>query len=332
MTNATISVHIVNQLIAIFFLTPVAVFAMPNANDTSVDSESLSAYEKTDAKAHFEKGQIRFSEGRYEEAIEHFEHAYEITHAPEILYNIGRCYEEQNNPSMAIKQYELYLRMTPDSEDQKDVEARIQHLQQTKETPEETTSSNQSSEKKDTDAARTDSKKRLKAFILALQTGPSFVILTPQLDTPTSHRHPYIDVDVLAHFKLRKWFAITGALVFGGYIEGQHPFQGRDATSQIGIGIGITMTKKLKEKLSIFGRIMVLPTAINRQSTPDRATWIDFQGAFGAQFHLSPRWSLIGETLVDGGPAFVIDRSVGDNWSTQLYLAAGFRLGAAVTF
>lgn len=52
-----------------------------------------------------------YSAGRYENAIELFERAFAVHKEPELLYNIGRCYERLAVPDAAVQWYEKFLEM-----------------------------------------------------------------------------------------------------------------------------------------------------------------------------------------------------------------------------
>jgi|GEM_PF-2736763 len=62
-----------------------------------------------------EEGAAHFAAEEYEEAIRKFEIAYEIEAVPNLLYNIGRCYEQLDEWDDAIHYFEEFIR-SPDIE------------------------------------------------------------------------------------------------------------------------------------------------------------------------------------------------------------------------
>jgi tetratricopeptide (TPR) repeat protein len=322
------------------FFSALAVADKQSADPSSVES-SLSVEDKELAKRHFLKGQHRFEQKEFQEAADHFEKAYEITGASDLLYNIGRCYEELENEPVAIEKYKMYLRLNPDAKDKDEVNGRIVALLQ-----KEGDSKKSRRSEEDDDYERDDipaasgnislsddnEKKRLEAFSLEFAMGPSWVIVTPQINSENSARHPYFEFDILGHFWLSKWFAISAVVLFAGYIEGDTAFIGRDATGHMGLGVGVTFMKRLKSKVSLGCKIMAIPTAINRKSTTDRAVWFNFQAAFDFLFHLPANWALVGEILGGAGPVVIVKKDAGDPWTSHLYADAGFRIGAVYTF
>lgn len=62
------------------------------------------------------EGAEHFAEGEYEEAIAKFEEAYELEPVPNLLFNIGRCYEQLEDWERAEHHYEEFVR-SPDIDD-----------------------------------------------------------------------------------------------------------------------------------------------------------------------------------------------------------------------
>ena len=80
-------------MIAVFPAPGSAFVEQDDVEEPSVqdDAEELTVEQKEEARHHFISGGKRYKEGEYQAAIDHFELAYDITHASELLYNIGRC-------------------------------------------------------------------------------------------------------------------------------------------------------------------------------------------------------------------------------------------------
>lgn len=83
-----------------------------------------------EARLAFTRGSAAYEAGRYDEALSAFQHAYELTHAPELLYNIGSVAERLRRDELAIESYEGYLRATPGASDRAAVEARLRILRE----------------------------------------------------------------------------------------------------------------------------------------------------------------------------------------------------------
>jgi tetratricopeptide (TPR) repeat protein len=62
------------------------------------------------------KGATAYKAGDYDEAIGYFEQAYELEPVANLLYNIARCHEKNNNPDKALEYYEKFI-LAPDIED-----------------------------------------------------------------------------------------------------------------------------------------------------------------------------------------------------------------------
>lgn len=84
---------------------------------------------KQNAEAHYNKGMSAYTLGRFPEAIEEFEKAYEIRSEPVFLYNIAQSHWHNGNPQRAIFFYRRYLEAAPKAKNAGDVQKRIQELQ-----------------------------------------------------------------------------------------------------------------------------------------------------------------------------------------------------------
>jgi tetratricopeptide (TPR) repeat protein len=94
--------------------------AQPSA-DTEADVE---------ARALFSAGVVAYDAGRYEAALESFEHAYELSDRPALLYNMGQCYDRLRRDHEALDAFQRYLEAVPESDNHAQVEVRIRALQQ----------------------------------------------------------------------------------------------------------------------------------------------------------------------------------------------------------
>ena len=73
-------------------------------------------------------GRAAFDGGRYEEAMGHFERAYELSRRPGLLYNIGHTAQLMGTRDRAIEAFEQYLVLNPEGDRRETVEARLSVL------------------------------------------------------------------------------------------------------------------------------------------------------------------------------------------------------------
>ncbi len=85
------------------------------------------------AKRHFSKGEKLFALGRFDEALGHYEQAFESKPLPGFLFNIAQCHRNLGNLDQAIFSYRKYLRLQPDAENRDAVERQIEELEDEKE-------------------------------------------------------------------------------------------------------------------------------------------------------------------------------------------------------
>jgi tetratricopeptide (TPR) repeat protein len=67
----------------------------------------------------FVKGNMLYEQGKFEEAITHFEKAAELAESAELYYNLGNAYFKTNQIPQAILNYERALKLTPNDTDLK---------------------------------------------------------------------------------------------------------------------------------------------------------------------------------------------------------------------
>ncbi|MBN2577356.1 MAG: tetratricopeptide repeat protein [Deltaproteobacteria bacterium] len=85
--------------------------------------------EKNTAESHYQRGMKAYTLGKFPEAIEEFEKAYELRSEPVFLYNIAQSHRQNNSPQRAIFFYRRYLEAEPQAKNRADIEQRIQDLQ-----------------------------------------------------------------------------------------------------------------------------------------------------------------------------------------------------------
>lgn len=83
-----------------------------------------------EARALFNAGVAAYDAGRYEDALESFERAYQRSERPVLLYNIGQCYDRLRRDEEAVQAFERYLEAVPGAENRPQVEARLRALRE----------------------------------------------------------------------------------------------------------------------------------------------------------------------------------------------------------
>jgi tetratricopeptide (TPR) repeat protein len=81
------------------------------------------------ARTHYRRGTKLFSLGRFDEAIQEYDAAYEIKDDPSLLYNIAQAHRLNNNLPKALFFYKSYLNRVPNAENATEVSNRINELQ-----------------------------------------------------------------------------------------------------------------------------------------------------------------------------------------------------------
>ncbi len=80
------------------------------------------------AKRYFKKGEKLFALGRFDQALEQYETAFEEAPLPEFLFNIGQCQRNLGDYDGAIFSYRKYLKLKPEAVNRESVEKLIEDL------------------------------------------------------------------------------------------------------------------------------------------------------------------------------------------------------------
>ena len=81
------------------------------------------------AKRYFTRGEKLFALGKFEQAIEQYQKAYEAKPFPAFLFNIGQCYRNLGDYDAAIFSFKKYLKLAPDADNRAEVEEYIADLE-----------------------------------------------------------------------------------------------------------------------------------------------------------------------------------------------------------
>jgi hypothetical protein len=106
----------------VLFLLPCTALAQQATDDASIE----------EARLHYEQGALAFRTSRWLDCAQHFERSFTLVFAPELLYNIGLCYQraydtthDVDNLHRGVAAFRRYLRELPNSDDRVDVQTRI---------------------------------------------------------------------------------------------------------------------------------------------------------------------------------------------------------------
>jgi hypothetical protein len=87
---------------------------------------AVSAHAQDDARTMFQRGQVAYSQGAYEDAIAQWEGAYALDPRPLLQWNLSQAYERLGRLEQAAHALELYLQgADPTDEHQTDARARL---------------------------------------------------------------------------------------------------------------------------------------------------------------------------------------------------------------
>ena len=84
------------------------------------------------SKRHYERGEKLFALGKFDEALDEYQKAFDAKPLPDLLYNIAQCYRNLNDYDQAIFSFKKYLKLLPDAPDKDKVEKQIEELEEKK--------------------------------------------------------------------------------------------------------------------------------------------------------------------------------------------------------
>lgn len=82
------------------------------------------------AQVHFHAGRDYYERGDYESALRELTLAYDMSHRPELLYNLGSCHERMGHWAEAVDLYDQYLAAVPDAEHRAVIAERTERLRE----------------------------------------------------------------------------------------------------------------------------------------------------------------------------------------------------------
>lgn len=81
------------------------------------------------ARRHFDKADKLFALGRFDEALEQYEKAFDAKPIPDFLFNIGQCYRNLGDYESAIFSFRKFLTLEPETPRRAAVEQLIDELE-----------------------------------------------------------------------------------------------------------------------------------------------------------------------------------------------------------
>lgn len=81
------------------------------------------------ARRHFDKADKLFALGRFDEALEQYEKAFDAKPIPDFLFNIGQCYRNLGDYESAIFSFRKFLTLDPETTRRPAVEQLIDELE-----------------------------------------------------------------------------------------------------------------------------------------------------------------------------------------------------------
>jgi hypothetical protein len=110
-------------------LGAVAVVLVTLCGAARPQAAELTPSQKAEMKSLYERATRAYDVGKYAEAIEEYQKAYEIGGDPPMLYNIAQAYRLNDQPGEAVRFYRRYLQRAPQARNREDVERKIAELE-----------------------------------------------------------------------------------------------------------------------------------------------------------------------------------------------------------
>src|SRR5450432_2840056 len=121
-------VRLADSLLRCLRLVVMAVVLL-SALSQAARAAELTPAQKLEMKQLYERATRAYDVGKYNEAIEEYQKAYEIGGDPPMLYNIAQAYRLNDQPGEALRFYRRYLQPAPSARNREDVERKIADLE-----------------------------------------------------------------------------------------------------------------------------------------------------------------------------------------------------------
>jgi len=81
------------------------------------------------AKRYFDRAEKLFALGKFDEALDEYQKAFDARPMPAFLFNIGQCYRNLGDYQQAIFSFKKYLKLDPDAPNREHVQELIDELE-----------------------------------------------------------------------------------------------------------------------------------------------------------------------------------------------------------
>jgi tetratricopeptide (TPR) repeat protein len=81
------------------------------------------------AKRHYDRGEKLFALGKFDEALDQYQKAFDAKPLPGFLFNIGQCYRNLGDYDQAIFSFKKYLKLDPNAPNKDKVTKLIEELE-----------------------------------------------------------------------------------------------------------------------------------------------------------------------------------------------------------
>jgi tetratricopeptide (TPR) repeat protein len=85
------------------------------------------------AKRHYDRGEKLFALGKFDEALDEYQKAFDAKPLPGFLFNIGQCYRNLSDYDQAIFSFKKFLKLDPETPKREAVEKLLEELEDKKE-------------------------------------------------------------------------------------------------------------------------------------------------------------------------------------------------------
>jgi len=102
-----------------------------SADAQTAPAASSEPSQDDDARTLFQLGQSAFDAGRYPAALDYFQQAYDLSHRPQLFYNIGQAADRLRQDRRALEAFEAFLHEAPESPQHASTRARVEVLRAT---------------------------------------------------------------------------------------------------------------------------------------------------------------------------------------------------------
>jgi tetratricopeptide (TPR) repeat protein len=99
------------------------------AQDAAPATGAVATDQDREARFLFEAGRTAYDAGRYGEALGHFQHAFELSKRPALLYNVGQAADRMRRDEVALQAFKQYVAELPEAPNRTAVEERIRVLE-----------------------------------------------------------------------------------------------------------------------------------------------------------------------------------------------------------